>query len=119
MEEEKSISVYYDFVRDVIEADKSSKYKRLCLSSLPQGSKQVNKLRNVSALRDLGVPQRLLLLLLISDHQLLCGDRNFKESLNKVVQMGFDPTTSKFVKALRIFQRFSNKAIEDKVYVES
>ncbi|KAG2262293.1 hypothetical protein Bca52824_069372 [Brassica carinata] len=115
MKEEKSISIYYDFVRDVIEADKSSKYKRVCLSSLPQGIKQENKLRNVSALRDLGVPQRLLLPLLISDHQLLCGDGKFKESLKKVVEMGFDPTTSKFVKALRIVQRFSNKAIEDKV----
>ncbi|CDY39798.1 BnaA09g10500D [Brassica napus] len=29
--------------------------------------------------------------------------------------MGFDPTTSKFVKALRIVQRYSSKAVEDKV----
>ncbi|KAF8109863.1 hypothetical protein N665_0090s0045 [Sinapis alba] len=114
MKEEKSISVYYDFVRDIIDADKSSKYIKLS-PSFPQGSKQENKLRNVSALRDLGVPQRLLLPLLISDHQLLCGDAKFQASLKKVVDMGFDPTTSKFVKALRIVQRFSSKAIEDKV----
>lgn len=120
VKKEKSISVYYDFVRDVIEADKSSKYVKLRPSSLPHGSQQENKLRNVSALRDLGVPQRLLLPLLISDHQLLCGNEKFKESLKKVVEMGFDPTTSKFVKALRIVQRYSSKAVEDKVsfYVE-
>ncbi|CAH8353472.1 unnamed protein product [Eruca vesicaria subsp. sativa] len=116
IKKDKAFSVYYDFIKEVIEADKSSKgYKKLCLSSLPQGSKQENKLRNVLALRDLGVPQHLLLPLLISDHQRLSGDVKFKESLKKVVEMGFDPTTPKFVKALRIVQRFSSKAIEDKV----
>ncbi|ESQ29219.1 hypothetical protein EUTSA_v10023915mg [Eutrema salsugineum] len=42
--------IYYDFVKGVIEADKSSKFEKLS-HSLPQGSKQENKLRKILALR--------------------------------------------------------------------
>ncbi|CAH8353470.1 unnamed protein product [Eruca vesicaria subsp. sativa] len=79
VKKEKAFLRYYDFVKEVIEADKSSNYKKLRRSSLPQG--------NVK----------------------------FKESLKKVVELGFDPTTSKFVKALFTVQKFSSKAIEEKV----
>jgi mTERF domain-containing protein len=113
---DKTISIYYDFVKEIIEADKSSKFEKLC-HSLPEGSKQENKIRNVLVLRELGVPQRLLFPLLISDHQPVCGKENFEESLKKVVEMGFDPTTSKFVKALRVVYRFRDKTIEAKVNV--
>ncbi|KAL1216891.1 Transcription termination factor MTERF15 [Cardamine amara subsp. amara] len=109
-----SISRYYDFVKEIIEADKSSNFLKLC-HSVPAGSKQENKLRNVSALRELGVPQRLLFSLLFSDAQPVHGKEKFKESLNKVVEMGFDPTSLKFVEALRIIQGLSDKAIEEKV----
>ncbi|CAA7029844.1 unnamed protein product [Microthlaspi erraticum] len=111
----KSLSVYYDFVKEITKADKVSKFETLC-HSLPQ-SMQENKIRNVSALRELGVPQRLLLPLLISDRKLVCGEGKFKESLKKVVEMGFDPSSSKFVEALSAVQGLSEKAIEEKVKV--
>ncbi|KAG7584949.1 Transcription termination factor mitochondrial/chloroplastic [Arabidopsis thaliana x Arabidopsis arenosa] len=111
----KSISVYYDFVKDIIEADKSSSYEKLC-HSFPQGNKE-NKIRNISVLRELGVAQRLLFPLLISDSQPVCGKERFEESLKKVVEMGFDPETSKFVEALRVMYRMSDKTIEEKVNV--
>ncbi|KAG7587958.1 Transcription termination factor mitochondrial/chloroplastic [Arabidopsis suecica] len=106
----KSITVYYDAVKDIIVADKSSSYE------LPQGS-QGNKIRNVSVLRELGMPQWLLLPLLVSKSQPVCGKENFDASLKKVVEMGFDPTTSKFVVALRMLYQMSEKTIEEKVVV--
>ncbi|AAC28511.1 putative transcription regulator mTERF family [Arabidopsis thaliana] len=111
----KSITVYYDFVKDIIEADKSSSYEKLC-HSFPQGNKK-NKIRNISVLRELGVAQRLLFPLLISDGQPVCGKERFEESLKKVVEMGFDPETTKFVEALRVIYRMSDKTIEEKVNV--
>ncbi|CAL9237802.1 unnamed protein product [Arabidopsis halleri] len=114
---DKTISIYYDFIKEIIEADKkSSKYEKLC-HSFPQGSNLENKIRNVSVLRELGVPQRVLFSLLISDHQPVCGKENFEESLKKVVEMGFDPTTSKFVEALNVVYRLSDETIEEKVNV--
>ncbi|XP_010418174.1 PREDICTED: uncharacterized protein LOC104703800 [Camelina sativa] len=112
----KTISRYYGFIREIIEADKSSNYEKLC-QSLPVGSRQGNKIRNVLVLRELGVPQRFLFSLLISDAQPVCGKENFEESLKKVVEMGFDPTSSKFVQALKVVYRYSDKTIEEKVNV--
>ncbi|CAA7029846.1 unnamed protein product [Microthlaspi erraticum] len=117
LKEDKAISVYYDFVKEVIAANKSSKFKTLSHSSLPQGSRQENKLRNVLALRELGVPLEVLFSLLISDHPVVCGKGKFEESLKKVVEMGFDPKTSKFLDALRIVQRLSHKTLQGKVDV--
>ncbi|VVA93755.1 unnamed protein product [Arabis nemorensis] len=111
----KSISVYYDSVKCIVEASKSSNYEKLS-HSFSQSNLE-NKIRNVSALRELGVPQRLLLPLLVSKSQPVCGKENFDASLKKVVGMGFDPTTSKFVLALRMLYQMSDKTIEEKVQV--
>ena len=116
IKKDKALGRYYDFVREIIEADKSSKFERLCLS-LPLGSRQENKIRNVLVLRDLGVPQRLLFPLLISRSAHVCGKERFEESLKKVLEMGFDPTTPKFVKALHTVYELSDKTIEEKVNV--
>ncbi|CAE5962446.1 unnamed protein product [Arabidopsis arenosa] len=112
MKGDKSISRYYDIVKEIVEADKSSKFEKLC-HSLPEGSKQENKIRNVLVLRELGVPQRLLFSLLISNHHVCCGKEKFEESLKKVVGMGFDPTTPKFVEALCIVYGLSDKRLEE------
>ncbi|CAA7022619.1 unnamed protein product [Microthlaspi erraticum] len=117
MKKDKATSVYYDFVKEIIKADKSSKFETLCHPSLTQGSPQENIIRNVLALRELGVPQKLFLPLLISRDQPVCGKERFEESLKKVVEMGFDPSSSRFVEALRVVQRVSKKAIEEKVQV--
>ncbi|KAL0644156.1 hypothetical protein Bca4012_042446 [Brassica carinata] len=118
---DKALSVYYDFVKDIIEADKSYKFKKLSPSSylLPRGIKQENKIRNISVLRELGMPQNLLFSLLASHDshaQLVCGKDKFEESLKKVLEMGFDPTTLSFVEALRVVYAFSDRTIEAKVY---
>ncbi|ESQ29210.1 hypothetical protein EUTSA_v10023801mg [Eutrema salsugineum] len=110
-----SSSELTETVSKIIKADKSSKFEKLC-HSLPQGL-QDNKIRNVSVLREVGVPQRLLLPSPISDRKLTFGRETFQESLKKVVEMGFDPTSSKFVEALSVVQRLSEKAIEEKVNV--
>ncbi|CAA7029826.1 unnamed protein product [Microthlaspi erraticum] len=118
IKKDKAISRYYDFAKEIIEADKSSKLETLCHSSLPQGSMQDNKIRNVLALRALGVPQKLLLPLLISDHRnICCGKERFEESLKKVVEMGFDPTSSKFVQAMCLVYGFTEETIQGKVQV--
>ncbi|XP_010419456.1 PREDICTED: uncharacterized protein LOC104705180 [Camelina sativa] len=115
MKGDKTISRYYDFVKEIIEAGKSTKFEKLC-QSMPQGM-QENKIRNLLVLRKLGVPQRLLFPLLVSDRKLVCGRGKFEESLKKVVEMGFDLTTAEFVEALRAVQGISGKAIEEKVNI--
>ncbi|WZZ13388.1 hypothetical protein YC2023_106477 [Brassica napus] len=108
---DKTLSVYYDFVRDVIH-----KCQVLSHSSLAQGNLE-NKIRNVTALRELGVPQRSLFHLLVSRYQPVCGKERFQESLKKVVEKGFDPTTSKFVQALHVVYQLSDRTVEEKVDV--
>ncbi|CAA7029830.1 unnamed protein product [Microthlaspi erraticum] len=117
MKEDKTISVYYDFVREIIKADKSSKFETLCHSSLPQGSAIENKIRNVLVLRELGVPQKLLFSMLISNFRTVCGKAKFEDTINKVVGMGFDPTSLKFVQALNFVYQMSDKTIQEKVNV--
>ncbi|KAH0884163.1 hypothetical protein HID58_060259 [Brassica napus] len=85
MKGDKTITRYYDIVKETMESGKSSKFEKLC-HSLPRGMQQ-NKIRNVSVLRELGVPQRLLSPLLVSDHKLVCGDGKFKETLKKFAMM--------------------------------
>ncbi|KAL1189968.1 hypothetical protein V5N11_027635 [Cardamine amara subsp. amara] len=117
MKEDKTFSVYYDFIKEIIEADKGSKNEKLC-HSLAEGSRQENKIRNVLVLRELGVPRKFLFSFLISDHyKFCCGKERFGESLKKVVEMGFDPTSSKFVEALHVIYRMNDKTIEEKVIV--
>ncbi|CDY12950.1 BnaA09g13240D [Brassica napus] len=113
LSKDRSLSVYYGFVKEVMEADKSSKVETL----YPLRGKQENKLRNVLALRDLGVPQRLLFPLLISECPHICGKEKFQESLKKVLEMGFDPTTHKFLEALRVVKGLNKEAMEEKVNV--
>ncbi|KFK40597.1 hypothetical protein AALP_AA2G016300 [Arabis alpina] len=114
---DRSLSVYYDFVKEIIEADKSSKFEKLCHSLPQEGSKQGNKMRNVSVLRELGVPQERLFSLLTCQSNVVCGKEKFGESIKKVVKMGFDPTTSKFVQALKVVHEMSDKAVEERVNV--
>ncbi|CAN7012285.1 unnamed protein product [Brassica oleracea var. botrytis] len=115
MKGDKTITRYYDIVKETMESGKSSKFEKLC-HSLPRGMQQ-NKIRNVSVLRELGVPQRLLSPLLVSDHKLVCGDGKFKETLKKVIDMGYDPTSSQFVQALGAVRWLSDKEIQEKVNV--
>lgn len=102
----KWITHYYDYVKEILQdQDKSSTSKR----------KQTNRTRNVSVLRELGVPQRLLLNLLISKAKPVCGKERFEESVKKIVEMGFDPTSPKFVNALYVFYELSDRTIDQKV----
>ncbi|ESQ47214.1 hypothetical protein EUTSA_v10028140mg, partial [Eutrema salsugineum] len=117
---DKTLSLYYDFVKDVIEADKSSEFEiEKSRHSWPEGNnnKQSNKFRNVLVLRGLGMPQKLLFPLLISDYQPVYGKEKFESSLKKVVDKGFDPTTSRFVQALHVVYQTSDETIEAKVDV--
>ncbi|CAH8352773.1 unnamed protein product [Eruca vesicaria subsp. sativa] len=108
---DKTLSVYYDFIRDVIQDDKCNHS-----SLLPQGNLE-NKIRNVTALRELGVPRKLLFHLLVSSYQPVCGRERFQESVKKVVEKGFDPRTSKFVQALHVVYQLSDKTVEEKIDV--
>lgn len=106
--EGRSINLYYDVVKEIVEADKIP--RESCSSS-----RRGNKMRNVLVLRDLGMPQKLFLPLLITLAEPICGKERFEVSLKKVIDMGFDPTTSKFVTALRMLYQMSDKTVEEKV----
>ncbi|WZZ28117.1 hypothetical protein YC2023_011518 [Brassica napus] len=116
IKKDKAFSIYYDFAKEVIEADKSLK-KLPPQSCLREGSRQENKLRNILVLRDLGVPQKLLFSLLVSNFQTVTGKERFDETLKKVLEMGFDPTTSKFVQAPNAVYLLSDKTTQEKVDV--
>ncbi|KAL1206101.1 Transcription termination factor MTERF15 [Cardamine amara subsp. amara] len=104
---EKWIINYYDYVKDILQdQDKIFKSTK---------KKDTNRTRNVSVLRELGVPERLLLNLLISRAKPVCGKEKFEESVKKIVEMGFDPTSPKFVSALYVFYELSDETIEQKV----
>ncbi|CAN8245037.1 unnamed protein product [Cochlearia groenlandica] len=62
-----------------------------------------------------GMPQKLLFPLLMTNFQPVCGKEKFEESLKKVVEMGFDPKTPKFVEALRMVYGYSDKKIDEKI----
>ncbi|CAN8240804.1 unnamed protein product [Cochlearia groenlandica] len=114
---DKTISRYYDFVKEIINLKpcKISSLSQDCISS--SNSNLENKIRNVLALRDLGVPQKRLFTLLISNFQPVCGKSKFQESLKRVLDMGFDPKTSKFIDALRVVYGYSEKTIDEKIKV--
>ncbi|XP_010430231.1 PREDICTED: transcription termination factor MTERF4, chloroplastic-like [Camelina sativa] len=111
---QKTISVYYDFIKDTLLDTSCSKFDETSCQSFPQGNLE-NKIRNVSVLRDLGLPRKLLFRLLISGDGPVFGKEKFEESLKKVVEMGFNPTSAKFLEALTIVQGLSDKTIEEKV----
>ncbi|XP_056849496.1 uncharacterized protein LOC108823554 isoform X4 [Raphanus sativus] len=110
IKKDKTLSRYYDFVREIVHSDKISSE----LLPPPHGP---NRIRNVFALRQLGVPQDLLFPLLVSENGTANGKERFQESLKKVLELGFDPATSKFVQALRMLYQMSEKTIEEKVSV--
>ncbi|CAG7861321.1 unnamed protein product [Brassica rapa] len=114
IKKDKTLSRYYDFVREIVQADKSSSSEFEVSLPLPHGP---SKIRNVFALRQLGMPQDLLFPLLISQSGAVNGKVRFEESLKKVLEMGFDPTTSRFVQALRMLYQMSEKTIAEKVNV--
>ncbi|CAA7055580.1 unnamed protein product [Microthlaspi erraticum] len=103
----KTISLYYDFVKCIIEEKVWPE----------EDNKRSNKLRNVLVLRGLGMPQKLLFTLLISNYQPIYGKEKFEASLKKVIENGFDPRTSKFVQALHVVYQMSEKTIEEKIDV--
>ncbi|WZZ63091.1 hypothetical protein YC2023_063198 [Brassica napus] len=107
----KSTALYFDFIKDIIHNDGKSSHSSTIIG------KQGNKMRNVSVLREMGVPQRFLFSLLVSESQPVCGKEKFEMSVKKVVEMGFDPATSKFVQALHVFYEMSERTIEEKVNV--
>ncbi|RID59383.1 hypothetical protein BRARA_F02617 [Brassica rapa] len=98
-----SITGYFDYVKEILQDQ--------------DNVKQTNRTRNVSVLRELGVPHKLLLNLLISKAKPVCGKERFEESVEKIVAMGFDPTSKKFVNALYVFYELSEKTIEMKVCI--
>ncbi|CAN6971324.1 unnamed protein product [Brassica rapa subsp. trilocularis] len=114
IKKDKTLSRYYDFVKEIVQADKSSSSEFEVSLPLPHGP---SKIRNVFALRQLGMPQDLLFPLLISQSGAVNGKVRFEESLKKVLEMGFDPTTSRFVQALRMLYQMSEKTIQEKVNV--
>ncbi|CAN8267770.1 unnamed protein product [Cochlearia groenlandica] len=115
--EDKTVSLYYDLVKDILSSDNKfqdlSSSPQFCSSS--SSSRQENKIRNVSVLRKLGVSKRFLLPLLISDSQPVCCNEKFELSLKKVVDMGFDPSTAKFVEALRVIYKTSVETYQAKI----
>ncbi|CAN8252141.1 unnamed protein product [Cochlearia groenlandica] len=101
-----SITGYFDYVKEILQ-DQEMNTKGI----------ETNRTRNVSVLRELGVPKKLLLNLLISKAKPVSGKERFEESVKKIIEMGFDPTSPKFVNALYVFYELSESTIEQKVGV--
>ncbi|CDY12921.1 BnaA09g13530D [Brassica napus] len=114
---DKTLSRYYDFVKEIVQADKSSKFKKLSPSSslLSQGSKQENKIRNIIVLRELGMPQKLLFSLLTSHVQFVCGKDKFEE-VEVYERLGFSvEDVWAIFKEWPIFLGYAEKNIADSI----
>ncbi|KAG7559595.1 Rho GTPase activation protein [Arabidopsis thaliana x Arabidopsis arenosa] len=87
-----SISFYNDSVRDILRAD----------STISPPCKQENIIRDVFILKQLGVPQELLIPLL-NFNTSFNGKEKYKKSIKEVIEESFHPTTLKVFQALRVF----------------
>ncbi|KAG8644391.1 uncharacterized protein LOC110625899 [Manihot esculenta] len=71
---------------------------------------------NLSYLRGVGVPQSLISHLVTDCPSVMCQEvGKFAEGVKKVTNLGFDPSKTAFVDAVRVFYKLSNKTWEHKM----
>ncbi|KAG4399831.1 hypothetical protein AAZX31_08G294800 [Glycine max] len=115
----KSIIPCYQIIKGLVCSDKEvvstlKHYKWSCSSR-----RLINhSVRNVGALRQLGVPQRSVSLL-VTNHPgaTFMKHSRFVEALEKVKEMGFDPLKSNFVMALKLFATINEATWKSKLEV--
>ncbi|KAG7564377.1 hypothetical protein ISN44_As10g011430, partial [Arabidopsis suecica] len=91
-----SISFYNDSIREILRDEKETN------STTSQQGKQDNIIRDIFVLKQLGVPQELLLPLLNFNTYFNVKEK-YKKSIKEVIEESFDPTTFKIFQALRVF----------------
>ncbi|XP_057460952.1 uncharacterized protein LOC130751368 [Actinidia eriantha] len=107
----------YNFIKSVLQSDKKvvAAMKRSPWLFLEDHRKCL--VPNIDALRGIGVPESSIVLLLTHFAEaLMKNHEQFREIVNKVKEMGFDPGKSIFVQAVHALLGDSNKLIWDRSY---
>ncbi|KAJ9189023.1 hypothetical protein P3X46_000365 [Hevea brasiliensis] len=108
----------YHILKSILASDEKviKCLKRLLKSSIVQS--QNDFFANLSLLRDLGIPQSSISLLVTYNPFIVCLKAfNFAEGVKKVIKTGFDPSKSAFVRALQVLLGMTQKTWEHKIEV--
>ncbi|KAB2069974.1 hypothetical protein ERO13_A08G117200v2 [Gossypium hirsutum] len=114
---ENQIMPTYDFLKSVLLSDEKivAALKRTTWVFLEDPSK--NLMPNVTYLRESGVPQRCVSLLLTHFPEAVMQKHEpFVETVREVKEMGFDPKKSTFVLAVHALSGKGNKSIWERCY---
>ncbi|KZV54348.1 Mitochondrial transcription termination factor family protein [Dorcoceras hygrometricum] len=107
----------YNFLKSVLLTDERVAVAMKQSSRIFQQNPNKNIAPNVAVLRELEVPEPSIVLLLTHYPETFVERTNdFKESVNKVLEMGFHPSRSTFVLALHVVAEKGNRGIWDRCY---
>lgn len=114
---EKHIIPCYDFLKSVLRSNEKvvASLKRSSWIFLQDYSKNV--IPNIGLLKELGVPESCITLLLAHFPEALMQKHDqFNKNVKVVMEMGFDPSKSTFVLAIHVISGKGNKSIYDRCY---
>ncbi|XP_073155025.1 transcription termination factor MTERF8, chloroplastic-like [Henckelia pumila] len=107
----------YNFFKSVLLTDERAAVAMKQLPRFFRHNPIKNMAPNVSVLSDLKVPDSCIMLLLTHyPETIMVKTDDFKESVKKVLEIGFDPSKSMFVLALHVFAEKGNRGIWDRCY---
>ena len=100
----KRLAPCYDFIKGVVFSEDKAVASLKIAPRMLQSDMQTNIAPNIASLRKFGATQPIVSFL-VSCHPtlLLRAKANFEKHVREVLDMGFDPKTSAFVHALRMF----------------
>ncbi|KAF2300284.1 hypothetical protein GH714_011413 [Hevea brasiliensis] len=107
---------HYHILKSILVSDEKviKCFKNLVKTSIVLS--QIDFFANLSLLRGLGIPQSSISSLVIHYPRVVCLKAfNFAEGVKKVIEIGFDPSKSTFVRALRILLGSSQKTWEHRI----
>ncbi|KZV54347.1 Mitochondrial transcription termination factor family protein [Dorcoceras hygrometricum] len=107
----------YNFLKSLLLTDDKIAVAMKCSSRIFQQNPNKNMAPNVAFLRELKVPDSCIILLLTHYPETIAEKTDeFRESVRKVLEMGFDPLRSMFVLALHVVAEKGNRGIWDRCY---
>lgn len=114
---EKQLIPSYNFLKSVLLTDERVAIAMQQSRRISQQNPPNNIAPNVAVLRELAVPESCIMLLLTHHPETLVENTDaLKESVKKVLEIGFNPLRSTFVLALHVIAEKANRRIWDQCY---
>ncbi|XP_031271556.1 transcription termination factor MTERF2, chloroplastic-like [Pistacia vera] len=105
----------YKFLKSVLLSDENVIKSFRKKSWLFQRDLPKNVSPKLTVLRELGMPEPLIALILICYAPIVFQNReNFDKNVKKVIEMGFDPQKCGFIHAMQVFASLSQSTLEQK-----